>query len=236
MVRSIEVLAGKCYTGHNCYLEGLFMVQNTPHQPTIEDSEAYYGVGGFLFEVVKIFFLALAIIIPVRVFLFQPFFVQGASMEPNFHDREYLIISEFGYKQTDFGLGANTLFSLKPFRELNREDVIVFRYPRNPSQFFIKRVVALPGERITISQGVITVFNAEHPQGFTLDESGYLAKSLKTSGETDIKLSFDEYFVMGDNRGASHDSRSWGPLPKEDVIGRVSLRAFPLNRFTLRPE
>jgi len=88
-------------------------------------------------EIVKIFFLALLIIAPIRIFLFQPFFVQGASMEPNFEDREYLIVNELGYKITDVGFNNIKFFSIKSFKSLERGDVIVFRYPKNPSQYFI---------------------------------------------------------------------------------------------------
>jgi signal peptidase I len=195
-----------------------------------EDKEAYYGVGSFIIEIIKVFFWAVIIILPIRLFLFQPFFVQGASMEPNFEDGEYLIVNELGYKETALNLFDNHLFSIEPFKELSRGDVIVFRYPKNPSQFFIKRVIGLPGETVTIKDGRIAITNSENPAGFTLDESEYLSPDLKTSGDMMMKLKDDQYFVLGDNRGASHDSRAWGPLPENLVIGKVLLRAWPMAR------
>ncbi len=132
-------------------------------------NEACYGVGGFIVEIIKVFFWAVIIILPIRIFLFQPFFVQGASMEPNFEDGQYLIINELGYKETNLDFGSAHFFTTRPFKELNRGDVIVFRYPKNPSQYFIKRVVALPGEILTIKDGGVIIANKENPDGFILD-------------------------------------------------------------------
>lgn len=194
------------------------------------DKEAYYGVGNFIIEIIKVFFWAVIIILPVRIFLFQPFFVQGASMEPNFEDGEYLIINELGYKETDLNIFDNHLFTIEPFKELKRGDVVVFRYPKNPSQFFIKRIVALPGETVNIGGGKVTIADNQNPNGFILDESGYLDEEIKTSGEISRQLEENEYFVLGDNRSASHDSRSWGTLRENLIIGKVLLRAWPVDR------
>ena len=191
--------------------------------------ERYYGVGGFILEVVKIFILAFVIIIPIRVFLFQPFFVQGASMEPNFENNQYLIVNEFGYKKTEVG----PLFTIKPFKELGRQEVVVFRYPKNPTQFFIKRTIGLPGERVEIKDNQVKIFNDEHPDGFVLDESAYLPVNIKTKGDLVIKLKSDEYFVMGDNREFSSDSRIWGPVPEADIVGKALFRAWPLDKISI---
>lgn len=196
-------------------------------------NETCYGVGSFIIEIIKVFFWAVIIILPIRIFLFQPFFVQGASMEPNFEDGQYLIINELGYKETSMNIAGNHFFTVHPFKELNRRDVIVFRYPKNPSQYFIKRVIALPGETLTVKDGRVIIANEENPAGFILDESEYLPPELKTSGEIVIKLEDEQYFVMGDNRSASHDSRSWGPLEKDKIIGKVLLRAWPLAKASI---
>jgi signal peptidase I len=198
-----------------------------------QEEEIYYGVGSFLWEVVKVFFWALIIIVPIRVFLFQPFFVQGASMDPSFKDGDYLVINEFGYKETSVNIPGAHLFSIGSFKDFNRGDVAVFRYPKNPQQFFIKRVIGLPGETVKIEGGKVFIFNAENPGGFVLDESAYLPKNLSTSGAVSMTLGEQEYFVLGDNRQFSHDSRAWGPLPKNDVIGRVLIRAWPLSKAEL---
>lgn len=194
------------------------------------EEEVYYGVGSFMWEVIKVFFWALVIIVPVRIFLFQPFFVQGASMDKNFANGDYLIVNELGYKQTDVSAGPFHLFTLKNFKDLQRGDVVVFRYPLDPKQFFIKRVIGLPGETVKVSEGKIIITNSEHPDGFVLDESAYLPKNLMTNGAVTYVLKSDQYFVLGDNRQFSHDSRAWGALPKEDVIGKVLIRAWPINK------
>ena len=195
--------------------------------------DSYFGVGGFLLEIIKVFILALVIITPIRIFLFQPFFVQGASMEPNFDDGQYLIINELGYKETEIGLGNKNIFSVGSFKDFKRDDVIVFRYPKDPKQFFIKRVIGLPGEKIKISDGKVYVFNKENPEGLILDENGYLPGGLKTKGELAEQLSENEYFVMGDNRDYSHDSRAWGAVDKKFVVGKVLVRAWPFNKTAI---
>ncbi len=167
----------------------------------------------FIWEIIKITVVTLAIIIPIRYFLMQPFFVKGASMEPNFEDGQYLIIDELSYR----------------WREPQRGEVIVFRYPPDPSQFYIKRIIGLPGETVEISDGHVKIFSAEHPLGFVLDESNYLPAAIATYGEVSQGLEPDEYFVLGDNRQASFDSRRWGVLPRSDITGRVWLRAWPPN-------
>jgi signal peptidase I len=195
--------------------------------------EKYYGVGSFVWEIVKVFLLAFLIIVPIRVFLFQPFFVQGASMEPNFENNEYLIVNEFGYKKTSANLGGSSFFTLKPFKKLERQVPVVFRFPKNDSQFFIKRVIGLPGEKVELKSGKVTIYNSENPTGFLLDESAYLASNVKTLGEVTMELGAGEYFVMGDNRMFSSDSRAWGSVPEADIIGKVLLRAWPLDKINL---
>lgn len=180
-------------------------------------------------EVIKIFILAFVIIIPIRVFLFQPFFVQGASMEPNFENNQYLIVNEFGYKKTEVG----SFFTIEPFKEIGRQQVVVFRYPKNPTQFFIKRTIGLPGEKIEIKDSKVKIYNSENPDGFVLDENSYLPSNIKTTGEVTMKLKDDEYFVMGDNRQFSSDSRSWGPLPEADIVGKALFRAWPLDKISI---
>ncbi|OGZ33403.1 MAG: signal peptidase I [Candidatus Portnoybacteria bacterium RBG_19FT_COMBO_36_7] len=167
----------------------------------------------FAWEIFKIFVVSLAIIIPIRYFLIQPFFVQGASMEPNYEDGQYLIIDEITYR----------------FREPERGEVIVFKYPQNPSEFFIKRIIGLPGETLKISGSQIIIENESNPDGFILDESSYL-KNIPNMGQETLILKNDEYFVLGDNRSASFDSRRWGALPKRDIIGKVWIKAWPISQ------
>jgi signal peptidase I len=167
-------------------------------------------------EIFKIFIVSLAIIIPIRYFLIQPFFVQGASMEPNYQDGEYLIIDEISYR----------------LREPERGEVIVFKYPQNPSEFFIKRIIGLPGETIKIQNSTIIIENKANPQGIVLDEGSYL-KNVPSMGQETVTLKQDEFFVLGDNRSASFDSRRWGSLPRNDIIGKVWIKAWPVAQAGL---
>lgn len=163
----------------------------------------------FLFEVIKIVIFAAVIVLPVRYFLFQPFFVQGISMQPNFENGDYLIVDEISYR----------------FRTPERGEIIVFSYPKNPSQRYIKRIVGLPGEIVKIEEGKVMVIKEK--ETLVLDESEYLPKDLETSGNIRVSLSKDEYFVLGDNRDFSSDSRRWGVLERKYIIGKVYLRAWP---------
>lgn len=207
-----------------------------PEQPTEHDrerdpsgEEESLSAGQFFSEMVKVFLLAAVIIIPIRVFLFQPFFVQGSSMVPNFHDGEYLIVNEFGYKKTEVGAAGYHLFTTDPFRELVRQEPVVFRSPQNNGQYLIKRVIGLPGETVKIERSKVMIANDIHPEGFVLDESEYLADTVVTTDMKALTLGPDEYFVLGDNRTASHDSRFFGPVDKDMIIGRVLFRAWPVS-------
>ena len=163
----------------------------------------------FIFEILKVVILAVIIVLPIRYFIFQPFFVQGISMEPNFQDGDYLIIDEITYR----------------FREPGRGEVIVFKYPKNPSQRYIKRIIGLPGETVEIKDREVIIFDGTENR--VLDETRYLSDSLSTKGNTRVSLGEDEYFVLGDNRDFSSDSRRWGALSRSNITGRVYLRAWP---------
>lgn len=172
----------------------------------------------FLFELVKIVVISLVIIIPIRYFLIQPFYVKGSSMEPTFYDHEYLIVDEISYR----------------FKNPVRGDIIVFRYPKDPQEYFIKRLIGLPGETIQIKDGKVIIYNDKNIQGMVLDES-YLPDGLNTYSNTDDKITLgkDEYYMLGDNRNASKDSRSFGPVNETFITGRVLFRGWPFRRATL---
>lgn len=167
-----------------------------------------------LFEFFIIVIISLAIVLPVRFFLVQPFFVKGSSMEPNFANGEYLIINELIYR----------------IDSPQRGEVVVFKYPSDPRQYYIKRIIGLPGETIEIRDSYLKIYNQAKPEGFILDESKYLSPGDKTPGEYKITLKDDEYFVLGDNRQASFDSRRWGPLIRKYIVGRAWLRAWPIAK------
>jgi len=170
----------------------------------------------FSWDIIKTAVIALVLAGLIRYFLIQPFFVEGASMEPNFENGEYLLIDELSYY----------------FRLVERGEVVVFHYPLDTSKYYIKRVIGLPGETVAIKNGQVIIYNDQNPDGFTLSED-YLPKSLITDGQVKKKLGENEYFVLGDNRPVSYDSRLWGTLPKNDIVGRVWLRAWPLDRWDI---
>lgn len=205
--------------------------EKLPESPEAEVE--YLGMGSLLLEMVKVFLLAVVIIIPVRVFLFQPFFVQGSSMEPNFQDGQYLVISEFGYKETEIGVSETLHFTVDSFKTIERQDVVVFRNPQHTEQFFIKRAIGLPGEAVEIKRGKVIIYNEIHPDGFVLDESAYLGAGVFTNDAPRTTLGSDAYFVMGDNRMSSYDSRAIGPIKKDKIVGRVLMRAWPVERFSI---
>lgn len=170
-----------------------------------------------LFGTIKVIVISLAIVLPIRYFVVQPFIVRGASMEPSFENSEYLVVDELTYY----------------FRSPERQEVIVFRFPREPRQFFIKRIIGLPGEKIEIKDGKIKIFDNEHPDGFILSEPYLEPANHPTYPNMSINLKSQEYFVLGDNRDFSSDSRLWGPLPRNLIVGRTMLRAWPIGRLGL---
>ena len=185
-------------------------------EPATQGDQVKGQIKEFFWETIKVIIISLVIIIPVRYFLIQPFYVKGASMEPNFYDHEYLIIDEISYRLD------------KP----QRGDVVVFRPPNNPSQFYIKRIIGLPGETIKIEQGKIIIINPENPQGFQLSEQIYLPNT-QTQGSQQVTLGPDQYYLLGDNRSSSLDSRIFGPVKKDNIIGRVWIRGWPFSRITV---
>lgn len=170
----------------------------------------------FFTELLKFGLLAALIVLPLRLFVAQPFIVSGASMVPTFQNGQYLIIDELSYR----------------FEQPKRGDVIVFRYPKDPSQFFIKRIIGLPGETITIANGTVSITHADGTP-VPLDES-YVVNQGNGS-DMHYTLPSDRYFVMGDNRPESSDSRIWGTMPRENIVGRVFLRLLPVPTLSVFP-
>ena len=189
-------------------------INNMENKETVSKKEqsALSAVGNFFLEAVKMLILAGITIGVVRYFLFKPFYVKGQSMEPNFLEKDYLIIDELTYR----------------FREPQRGEVVVFRAPAG-KDYYLKRVVGLPGERVKIENQKVVVYNDDHPQGLIVDEI-YLVED-NTPGSTMVSLGPDEYFVLGDNRDASYDSRRFGPIKESTIVGRAWLRGWPVNRI-----
>jgi signal peptidase I len=183
-------------------------IQETVHEET-STASSWYDLAQFAL-------IALIIVIPIRLFIAQPFIVSGESMENTFHTNEFLIIDEISYR----------------FEDPKRGDVIVFRYPKDPSKYFIKRIIGLPGESIDI-QGDTVVITSKEGAVSTLEEP-YIKSMARNTSLTET-LGDREYFVMGDNRDASSDSRVWGVLNREKIVGRALMRLFPFSEIDVFP-
>lgn len=170
-------------------------------------------------DIIETLVVAAAIFVIVYLFLLQPHQVKGASMQPNFHDGEYILTDKISYR----------------FSSPQRGDVIIFKSPTDPDVDFIKRVIGLPGEKVKISDGKVVIFNDQNKNGFTLVEpyniNGPTSGGKEAPQNTEITIGQGQFFVLGDNRLESFDSRSWGLLPKGNIIGKAWLRYWPLNKF-----
>jgi signal peptidase I len=173
-------------------------------------------LGSAFREILTFVVLAIVIVVPIRLFVAQPFVVEGESMHPTFETGDYLIVDQLSYRLSD----------------PKRGDVVVFRYPNNPSVFYIKRVIGLPGETVHITKGKTSVTKTDGTE-LALDESYVVAEDATYS--LDRTLGPDQFFVMGDNRPKSSDSRSWGPLPREDLMGRAYIRLLPATQIGVLP-
>ena len=153
----------------------------------------------------------------IRFFIAQPFIVSGASMAPNFASNDYLIVDELSYR----------------FHPPHRGDVIIFHPPIDPSAYYIKRVIGIPGDHIEIKNGVVTITDTQYPKGIVLSEPYITRDTLTEDVVKDVPAG--EYFAMGDNRPESYDSRAWGLLPAQNITGRALLRLFPLSEINILP-
>lgn len=161
-------------------------------------------------------FSFMLLVLVLRFFVIDPFLVHGSSMEPTFNDGDYVIVDKLSYK----------------LRQPVRGEVIVFDAPTDDGRYFIKRIIGLPGERVIVDGSSIKVINKEYPQGFALKETYIKFQSDRKSDKT---LGPTEYFVMGDNREVSSDSRIWGALEKEAIEGRAMIRILPFKEAGIQP-
>lgn len=184
--------------------------QRTPDE-TVQKDRSLFGYALF----------AIGLALVIRFFVATPYIVSGASMEYNFENHDYLIIDRLTYD----------------FSAPQRGDVVVFGLPQEPSRDLIKRVVGLPGEIIEISgpEPKVTITNDENPQGYVLEEPYLSQENLGGASNMKVTLGPDQYFVLGDNRKVSADSRLWGVLPRKYIVGRVLLRLFPFNMIDFLP-
>lgn len=176
----------------------------------------FVAVALFVYDVFKTVATVLGVAFMIRFFLIQPFYVSGPSMEPNFHNNQYIIVDQVTYR----------------FRSPHRGDVIVFKWPQNIAVSFIKRIIATPGETVEVRDGQVYIYNRTYPNGVLLKEP-----YIGTDTPTNVKrtLGKDEYFVMGDNRRNSSDSRTWGILPRHLITGKVWVVIYPFEDFQTVP-
>lgn len=182
------------------------VVNTAPNRKSSRDS---------IWELVRFVLIAIIIVLPIRTLVAQPFIVSGSSMFPTFQNNQYLIVDQISYR----------------FEDPKRGDVVIFRYPLDTSKFFIKRIIGLPNEKVIIEDGVVSIETANGKKE-TLDEP-YLQNISKDS--MSIELKDGEYFVMGDNRTASSDSRIWGTLPRKNIVGRALVRLLPVDSMGVNP-
>ncbi len=180
-------------------------------------TEKSYSFREEAWETVRFIVIALIIVIPIRMFIAQPFIVSGASMDPTFASGQYLIVDEISYRVS----------------EPQRGDVVIFKYPINPKQYFIKRLIGMPRETVIVN---------EKGQVFIKDANGKIILTMKEpyvefpkSDSVELTLGEDEYFLMGDNRAGSFDSRLWGPVKRDLLVGRAFLRLFPVTKVDIFP-
>ncbi len=172
-------------------------------------------VYAFLIDIVETLLLAAAVFLVIYVFLFRPFQVNGDSMFPNFYDKEYIL----------------TNIITLDFQNPKRGEVVVFKAPPDPEKDYIKRIIGAPNDKVSLKNGYVYL------NGKKLDESRYLKPGVLTYGGSflkegaEITVPKDEYFVLGDNRSFSSDSREWGFLPRKSIIGKSFFVYWPLNRM-----
>ena len=159
----------------------------------------------------------------------QNFRVEGSSMSPTLEGRQYLLVNKLAYSKFDYERfsrivplwKADPEETSRPFRYPTFGEIIVFEYPGAPGRDFVKRVIGLPGEEVAIVDGQVLVNGVVHDEPYLREPfSGNMSPLLLDEGE---------YFVMGDNRAHSNDSRNWGPVPAENVVGKVWLVYWPFD-------
>ena len=178
--------------------------------------------------------LALSIFLALQ-FSVQNFRVEGSSMRPTLEEGDYLLVNKIVYLRIDRGSITSLLpfldddadadEALFAFHQPRRGEVIIFHFPRDPSRDFVKRIIGVPGDIVEIRQGQV------HVNGTALDEPYITHTDTRTVGPT--RIGRESYYVLGDNRRSSNDSRDWGPVPTENIIGRAWVSYWPLEDFNV---
>jgi len=164
-------------------------------------------------EIVESLVIAVVLALLIRAFAFQPFYIPSGSMEPTLQIQDHIIVNKFGYR----------------FWEPERGDIVVFKYPLNPKKDFVKRLIGKPGERVEVRNSKIIVDGREIKED-------YLPAGIRYPDFGPVLVPENNYLMLGDNRNNSDDSRVWGPLPRQNIIGKAMLVYWPLDRVRLLKE
>lgn len=189
------------------------------NRPKILDNE-WVSIFLFVVGVAVVYFI-------IQAFLFRSYQVDGQSMETTLQNSDRLIIDKVPRT-----IARVTGHAYIP----HRGDIIVFNqagvnFAGGHEKQLIKRVIGLPGERVVIKDGIITIYNQTNPGGFNPDSLGlYRVSSPTTPGSVDVTLTAEQLFVCGDNRSNSEDSRFFGPITADKVVGKLALRILPINK------
>lgn len=183
-------------------------------------SQRMKAIWTFLSDVLINGVVVIGIVVLIRFFLFSPFKVEGSSMEPSLHTKEYIIVDKISYR----------------IKEPERGDIVVLIPPSNTKERYIKRIIGLPGEKMEFLNGQVLIHNDEYPTGIRIDETYLSAENIKTifNGEpSTIEIPENHYYVMGDNRKHSNDSRNFGTVHERNLVGRAWIIAWPLDNFEI---
>ena len=168
----------------------------------------------FILDFLETIVVALSIFVVVYLFLVKPHEVKGSSMEPNFQNNDYILTDKISYK----------------INEPSRGDVVIFKSPKNPEVDYIKRVIGLPGERVKVQNGSVFINDKKLEEPYLKDRTLLFPGSYLQEG-VEITVPVNEYFVFGDNRPHSSDSREFGPIPISSIIGKALIRYWPLTKL-----
>ncbi|HUW21969.1 MAG TPA: signal peptidase I [Candidatus Bathyarchaeia archaeon] len=171
-------------------------------------------VGAFFLDIIETGVIALSIFIVVYLFVMQPHEVKGNSMFPSFEHGEFLLTDKISYR----------------LNQPQRGDVIVFRAPLNTQFDYIKRIIGLPRETVMVKDGYIYIQNQKVDEIYLPEDTVIRAGNAFSEGKP-VTIPEGQYFVMGDNRAHSSDSRDWGTVPRDNIVGRVWFRYWPFDRF-----
>lgn len=204
----------------------------TATSPTDDDKKKTSSKWGELLSAIGIIALAPLVALFLINFVFQSYQVDGPSMENTLQDGDRLIVTKTG-KTWSRITGSDYI--------PKRYEIIIFNYSesdrfeglqqQNGNKQLIKRVIGLPGDRVVVKDGVVTVYNSEHPDGYLVDRVGPESNTVTvTDRDVDVKVNAGEVFVMGDNRENSLDSRFFGPIKSKDIVGKLNLRIYPFDK------